>query len=345
MSLATLFTANGFTGPQVAIALAPALGPVDPLLFERVDQGRQPLPIIVANAIAIVLGVEPVDVVAESSSIIEDVRGISRLPRPPRLGDDFTATRLGLPPDAFEDFVFTPLAILGQQLFGWYRSDLDILTTPPDVTDWGDQGPASNDLDESTRRAVYDNTGGGVNGLPFLRFTDAGFDELDFPGAGIAGTSGSSWTFIFAVNPRVINGAFAQTFIDINSGIATDFAVAHEIDVGTNLGYFNNAVWTSIAPATIGMQILAFVFDEDEAECRVYRNKVLLGTGAYVPFDITPGGLLQTIGGSAPAIGGQRTPDMFLYEVVCYGQPIDTSTSGEWDRLHSDYLFPRYSLP
>lgn len=108
MSLATLFAANNTTGPEMALALSAAFGFLDPLLFVRVDQGRQPLPKIVVDAIANRLGVNPVDVVREVTKTIVDVRAISRTPLPPLLGDEFQATRLGFTPGVVEE----PVVIL-----------------------------------------------------------------------------------------------------------------------------------------------------------------------------------------------------------------------------------------
>lgn len=339
MTVAALAEAAGSSLQELATALDLRLE-----FLVNVDTGFQPLPLDLVAAIANVLGLERNEVRASVLRLTTVTSLRARQPRPLTINRAARAVRLARTQPVLAQESFSPTTVLGQQIFGHYRSDFGVTVPAAQVTAWLDRS-ANNDLAEAALGPVYVNDGSGVNGLPFLTFDDAVNAHLDFPGGGIAGTSELSWTFIFAVDVAAINGVNERCLFDVNSGGASVFAVANEIDVGTTLGYFNNATWTGVAAASTGMQVLAFVFDEGAAEVRVFRDKVLLGTGVYVPFDITPGAAVQVLGGSLPSLGGFRSHDGDLYEAAMYGEPLDTSTPDEWDRLHDDYFLPRYSLP
>jgi hypothetical protein len=89
MNLASLFAINGVSGAQVARRLRNGFGVIDPVLFERIDQRRQPLPSILVRPIATILGVAAADVssAARRILIVEPFNRSALLPRPARLGD------------------------------------------------------------------------------------------------------------------------------------------------------------------------------------------------------------------------------------------------------------------
>jgi hypothetical protein len=89
-TLAKLFAQSGTTGEAVA-PLLPLTPAVDPELFRRVDNGRQPLPMDVAQAVAAQLGVALGTVLGAAGLVTLATGPAPRVPVPPDplLGDDF----------------------------------------------------------------------------------------------------------------------------------------------------------------------------------------------------------------------------------------------------------------
>lgn len=78
MSMAEFFARLGTTGQAVAAAVG-----VDALLFERVDHGRQPLPLFVAEAIAPVVGAQVGEVIYAAGQWTTSEDEIAARPLPP----------------------------------------------------------------------------------------------------------------------------------------------------------------------------------------------------------------------------------------------------------------------
>lgn len=79
MTLAELFAEKGTSSGVVAVQIN-----VSPVLFERVDEGRQPLPLAVARLAALAAGCTRSEVVvaAKSTTPLDGTR--YRTPKPPR---------------------------------------------------------------------------------------------------------------------------------------------------------------------------------------------------------------------------------------------------------------------
>ncbi len=101
MSLAGLCLSKGLTLAQAGAALG-----VDSVLFERVDQGRQGLPMPLVRELAAFLGEQVGTVAYEARVVIPDSNPLvttqaARTPLPPRpeLGDKMPALLLAKPAD------------------------------------------------------------------------------------------------------------------------------------------------------------------------------------------------------------------------------------------------------
>lgn len=94
MSLASLFAAAGTTAGRVAAAMP---WPLDPQLFTRIDNGRQPLPMDVAEQLVRVLGVDLGTVLSEAkqSTPLRGARVRVPVPPDPLRGDEFIIQPLG----------------------------------------------------------------------------------------------------------------------------------------------------------------------------------------------------------------------------------------------------------
>lgn len=86
MSIAALALERGTTSEALALAIG-----VSPLLFTRIDQGRQGLPVDLVPAMAALLGVAVGTVEQAAFLLLRSNNPTGRIPRPPRLelGDSF----------------------------------------------------------------------------------------------------------------------------------------------------------------------------------------------------------------------------------------------------------------
>lgn len=86
MSIAALALEHGTSSAALALAVG-----VDPVLFVRIDQGRQGLPLDLVPAMAVVLGVDEGTVKQAAFRLVSSNNPRGRVPLPPRLelGDTF----------------------------------------------------------------------------------------------------------------------------------------------------------------------------------------------------------------------------------------------------------------